>query len=62
MRRLLIPLLAALTLPTNIFAKEVINSNLPDLHTAGLIAVGKIVLECREQIEESFNEQEKIKF
>ena len=61
MRRLLIPLLAALTLPTNIFAKEVINSNLPDLHTAGSIAVGKIVLECREQIEESFNEQEKNK-
>tara|TARA_B100001093_G_C26732113_1_gene972713 strand:- start:149 stop:787 length:639 start_codon:yes stop_codon:yes gene_type:complete len=61
MRRLLIPLLAALTLPTNIFAKEVINSNLPDLYTAGSIAAGKIVLECREQIEGSFNKQEKNK-
>ena len=49
MKRLLIPLLAVLALPTAVNANEVINSQFPDILSASQIASIKTTLQCREE-------------
>tara|TARA_S200000501_G_C20780396_1_gene724766 strand:- start:341 stop:982 length:642 start_codon:yes stop_codon:yes gene_type:complete len=59
MKHLLLPLVAALALPTAVNAKEVINSQFPDIMSAAQTATTKAVFECKEQSNESFVEENK---
>jgi len=59
MKRLLLPLLAALALPTGAQEKQIVQSQLPSLHKAITIATYKTQFECRNELDGPFTEEQK---